>query len=195
MRDGGHRRHVDDPDGIPREHRVARLRSVDSRGNLDAKLLCQPGKGSIAAQRDAVIFVAVGVKSRAEPPRLAACRAPGGLDLVRCDADLDGPTGNGALQSPSVRPINGEVGAVVIDEGAVGESVVLHPRHDLGEVGALKDTVSRRPRDNLVVRNKDLRVVARLGERFLGRDAVAVNVVAPHRDPLGLHDEGSGALR
>jgi hypothetical protein len=56
--------------------------------------------------------------------------------------------------------------------------VVLHPRYELGEGGTLKDTVPRRPRDNLIVGNKDLGVVARLGERFFGCHAVGVNVVA-----------------
>ena len=139
-----------------------------------------------------MIFVAVGVPSGAEPPRSAACRVPSVIDLIRCDADLDGPSGNGALQSSSIRPIDGKIGAVVIAHGAVCKSVVLHPRHDLGEVGTLEDTVPRGPRDYLGVRDEDLGVVASLRERFFGRHAVAVNVVAPHRDPLGLHNEVRG---
>ena len=49
LRNGDHGGNVDDSNGIPCEQRIARLRSVDSRGYLDTKLLCQPGYGSIAA--------------------------------------------------------------------------------------------------------------------------------------------------
>ena len=191
-RDGDHGGHVDDPNGIPREHRIARLRPVDSRGHLDAKLLCQPGYGSIAAQRGAVILVGVVVISRCEPPGFAVCRLPGGIELVCCDAELDGTLGNGTLKSSSVCPVNRTVGAVVISEGAVRESVVLHPRHDLVQIGALEYAMPRRPRDNIVIRNKYLGIVARLGERLFRCDAVAVDVVPPHRELLGSHDEVRG---
>ena len=109
VRDGDHRGHVDDPDGVPGEHGVARLRSVDPRGHLDAELLRQPGDGSVAAERGAVILIGVGVESGREPPRLAVGRVPRGLDLVRSDADLDRPLGYGAPQRRRVRPVDREV--------------------------------------------------------------------------------------
>jgi hypothetical protein len=37
-----------------------------------------------------VILVVVLLKSRCEPPGLTVCRVVCGLELVRCDADLDG---------------------------------------------------------------------------------------------------------
>jgi hypothetical protein len=79
--------------------------------------------------------------------------------------------------------------AVVVHERALGEAVVLHPGHDRYQVGTFEDAVSCCPVDDVVVWDEDLRVAARLGERFFGSDAVAVNVVAPHRDRLGLHEE------
>ena len=51
-------------------------------------------------------------------------------------------------------------------------------QHRLLEVGVLEHAVPRRPRDDLVVRNEDLGAIACLSKRFLGCDAIAVNVVA-----------------
>ena len=72
-----HRRGIDDADGVPGEQRVAGLRPVDSCGDLDAELLGQPGKRAVAAQRDAVVLVAVGVETGAEPPGSAVGRPVG----------------------------------------------------------------------------------------------------------------------
>src|ERR1700716_2244933 len=51
------------------------------------------------------------------------------------------------------------------------EAVVSHPLQNIADNSPVKDTVPGCPGDHVVVRNKDFRVVARLGECLFGGDA------------------------
>src|SRR5262249_49281446 len=154
------------PDRVPSEHRIARLRSVHPGRYCDAELLREPRHRSVTTQRYAVVLARIRVKSGGEPTRSTARGTPRSLDLIRCNPDLDRTLSYRALQSRSAGPVHREERSVVICSGSVDKPVVLHPCHDLVEVGALEDSVSRRPSNDVSVRDEYLGVVASLGERF-----------------------------
>ncbi len=189
---GQHRAHVDDADRVPCEQRVPGPVSVDARGHRYAELARQPRQRAVAAQRDAVILVAVRMPTRAEPAGLAAGRIPGGVDLVRRHADLDRAGADRALQDRRVGPIDRQMRTIVVDDVVTAEPVALHPGHHLLDVGTFEHAVASRPGNAVGLGDKDFGVVARLGERLFRRDAVAVVQVAPHRELRRLDEEIGG---
>ena len=72
VRDRPHRRLVDDADRVPGEHGIALRVAIHPGRYRDAELLRQPGHAAVAAERDAVILIGVGVKSRPEPAIVSA---------------------------------------------------------------------------------------------------------------------------
>ena len=64
------------------------------------------------------------------------------------------------------------------------EPIADHPVQHLIDVGALQNAVAGCPADGLLLSDEDLRLVAGLGKGFLCGDAIAMNVVAPHRKRL-----------
>ena len=67
VRNRDHRGFVDDANGVPGKHGIARPAPVHAGRHLDVELLRQPGDRPVAAESGAVILIGVGVKSRREP--------------------------------------------------------------------------------------------------------------------------------
>ena len=91
---------------------------------------------------------------------------------------------DGVLEDAGRLPVNRLAAAVVVDLAVLMEPIADHPVQHLIDVGALQNAVTGCPADGLLLSDEDLRLVAGLGKGFLCGDAIAMNVVAPHRKRL-----------
>ena len=128
-----------------------------------------------------MILIGVGVKSRREPAVLVLPDSP---ILIGRDAELDGPLRDGVPEDAGRVPVDRLAAAVVVDLAVLMEPIVDHPVQHLVDVGALQNAVAGCPADGLCSVMKISRLVAGLGKGLLSRDAIAINVVAPHRKRL-----------